>query len=173
MNLSDLAIPAIVSFVIMFALFKKCEVYGSFTLGAEEGLKTAVKIVPQLVGLMVAVKAFEASGGMAFITRMLSPVAELLHFPSEVIPFALLRPVSGSGSLAMATELFAKYGTDSFAGRVISVMMGSTETTFYTVAVYFGAVGVKNTGHTLTCALFADLVSAALSVAVCAMYFGI
>ena len=172
MNISDFAIPAIVGFVILFALLKKCEVYGSFTLGAEEGLKTAIKIVPQLVGLMVAIKAFDASGAMAFLTGLLSPVARILHFPHEVLPFALLRPVSGSGSLAMATELFNRYGTDSVVGRVISVMMGSTETTFYTVAVYFGAVGVKNTRHTLTCALFADLVSAALSVVVCALYFG-
>ncbi len=172
MNISDLAIPFIVGTVVLFGLFKRCEIYGSFTLGAEEGLKTAIKIVPQLVGLMVAIKAFDASGAMDFVIGILSPVARLLHFPIEVLPFALLRPVSGSGSLALATELFGKYGADSFVGRVISVMMGSTETTFYTVAIYFGAVGIKNTRHTLYCALFADLVSAALSVVVCALYFG-
>jgi len=171
MNLSDFAIPLVVGTVLLFALFKKCQVYSDFTLGAEEGLKTAFKIIPQLTGLMVAIKMFSASGAMTFFVNLLSPVASLLHFPTEVLPFVLLRPVSGSGSLAMATELFAKYGTDSFVGRVVSVMMGSTETTFYTVAVYFGAVGVKNIRHTLICALSADLLSAVLSVAVCSIMF--
>lgn len=171
MTLSNLAIPSVVGVVIIFAVFKRCEVYSAFTLGAEEGFKTALKIIPQLVGLMVAIKVFDASGAMSFLTGLLSPVARFLHFPAEALPFVLLRPVSGSGSLAMATELFAKYGTDSFIGRVISVMMGSTETTFYTVAVYFGAVGVKNIRHTLICALLADLMSAVLSVIVCSFMY--
>ncbi len=171
MNVSDFAIPVVVGFVLLFGLFKRCEVYSSFTFGAEEGLKTAVKIIPQLVGLLVAIKVFNASGAMGFIVGLLRPVAEFLHFPSEALPFALLRPVSGSGSLAMATDLYGKYGADSFVGRVISVMMGSTETTFYIVAVYFGAVGVKNVRHTLLCALLADLVSMVLSTLVCTFFF--
>jgi len=171
MNVSDFAIPAIVGFVMLFGLFNRCEVYSSFTFGAEEGLKTAIKIIPQLVGLLVAIKVFNASGAMDFVTGALKPVAKLLHFPSEALPFALLRPVSGSGSLALATDLFGKYGPDSFVGRVVSVMMGSTETTFYTVAVYFGAVGVKNVRHTLLCALLADLVSMVLSTVVCSVMF--
>ncbi len=171
MNLSDFAIPCIVCFVLVFGLIKRCEVYSAFTFGAEEGLKTAVKIIPQLVGLLVAIKVFNASGAMDFIAGFLKPVAKILHFPAEALPFALLRPVSGSGSLAMATDLFGKYGPDSFTGRVISVMMGSTETTFYTVAVYFGAVGVKNVRYTLFCALLADLVSMVLSTIICSVYF--
>ncbi len=171
MNLSEMIIPALVGFVLLFGLLKKCEVYPAFTSGAEDGLKTAVKIVPQLVGLMVAIKVFNASGAMDFIVNILSPVAKLLRFPAEALPFALLRPVSGSGSLAMATDIFKRFGPDSFAGRVVSVMMGSTETTFYTVAVYFGAVGVKDVRHTLLCALFADMVSMVLSVLVCTVFF--
>lgn len=171
MNISDFAIPVLVTSVISFGLFKKCEVYSSFILGAEDGLKTALKIIPQLVGLLVAIKVFSASGAMDFITLVLKPLAKFLHFPSEALPFALLRPVSGSGSLAMATDLFGKYGPDSFVGRVVSVMMGSTETTFYTVAVYFGAVGVKNVRHTLLCALLADFVSMVLSTFICRLYF--
>ena len=171
MNVSDFAIPVVILVVLTFALLKKCEVYSSFTFGAREGIETAVKIVPQLVGLLVAIKVFDASGAMDYVFRILSPVAKFLHFPSQALPFALLRPVSGSGSLAMATDLFGKYGPDSFVGRVVSVMMGSTETTFYTVAVYFGAVGVKNVRHTLLCALLADLVSMGLSVVVCSLWW--
>ena len=171
MNISDFVIPVLAAFVILFGLVKRCEVYSAFTVGAEDGLKTAVKIIPQLVGLLVAIKVFNASGAMGFMVNLLSPVAKILHFPSEALPFALLRPVSGSGSLAMATDIFNRYGADSFAGRVVSVMMGSTETTFYTMAVYFGAVGVKNVRHALLCALVADLVSMVLSVGVCYVTF--
>lgn len=171
MNISDFAIPVLVGFVLLFGLVKKCEVYPAFTSGAEDGLKTAVKIIPQLVGLLVAIKVFNASGAMDFVAKLLSPVAKAIRFPKEALPFALLRPVSGSGSLAMATDLFGKYGADSFIGRVISVMMGSTETTFYTVAVYFGAVGVKNVRHTLLCALLADFLSMVLSTFICSVFF--
>jgi spore maturation protein B len=171
MKISDIAIAVFVGFVLIFALFKRTEVYPSFILGAEDGLKTAVKIIPQLVGLMVAIKAFNASGAMDYIVALIKPVADILHFPSEALPFALLRPVSGSGSLAMATDIFGRYGADSFAGRVASVMMGSTETTFYVISVYFGAVGVKNVRHTLLCALLADVFSMVLSTVVCALMF--
>lgn len=171
MNISDAVILGLIAFIILFGLLRKCAVYSAFTLGAEDGLRTAVKIIPQLVGLIVAIRVFNASGLMDFMVGLLTPVAGLLHFPSEALPFAVLRPVSGSGSLAMATDIFERYGADSFAGRVVSVMMGSTETTFYTVAVYFGAVGVKNVRHTLFCALFADLVSMIMSVVVCYVMF--
>lgn len=171
MKISDFAVPLIIGLVVFFAIAKRNDAYASFTSGAEEGFKTAVKIIPQLVGLLVAIKVFNASGVMDYVSYLLKPVARILHFPSEAIPFALLRPVSGSGSLALATDLFGKYGPDSFVGRVISVMMGSTETTFYTVAVYFGAVGVKNVRHTLFCALLADLVSMGLSVVVCLLWW--
>ncbi len=171
MSLSAYAVPAIVGVIILYALIRKCEVYSSFTSGATDGLRTALSIAPQLVGLLVAIKMFSASGAMDSIVKLIAPVAEFLHIPTEVVPFALLRPVSGSGSLAMATDIFAKYGADSFAGRVASVMMGSTETTFYVSAVYFGAVGVKNTRHALTCALCADALSLALSIIVCTLMF--
>lgn len=171
MNISSTVIPVVIATVLIYALAKKADIYSSFTLGAKDGLMTAFNIIPQLVGLLVAVKMFTASGAMGFVTKLMSPVSKIFGFPAEALPFAILRPISGSGSLAMATELFSKYGPDSFAGRVISVMMGSTETTFYAVSVYFGAVGIKNTRHTLTCALIADFVSMILSVLVCRMMF--
>ena len=167
MSLSAFAIPAIVGVIILYALVRRCEVYSAFTSGATDGLRTALSIAPQLVGLLVAIKMFSASGAMDTIVKLIAPAADFLHIPTEVVPFALLRPVSGSGSLAMATDIFAKYGADSFAGRVASVMMGSTETTFYVSAVYFGAVGVKNTRHALGCALAADALSLILSILVC------
>ena len=171
MNVSNTAIPIVVAIILIYSLVRKTDIYSAFTLGAKDGLVTAFNIIPQLVGLLVAIKMFTASGAMNYVVKLMSPVAEFLKFPTEALPFALLRPVSGSGSLAMATEIFAKYGTDSFAGRVISVMMGSTETTFYAISVYFGAVGIKNIRHTLACALLADFVSLVLSTVVCRIMF--
>ncbi len=113
-----------------------------------------------------------ASGLVDFIARLMSPVCDFLHFPSGLLPFALLRPVSGSGSLAMASDLFKTFGPDSFEGRLASVMMGSTETAFYTIAVYFGACKTKNIRYTLKTALLADLFSVIVSVIVCLWYFG-
>lgn len=171
MNMSDIVIPAVICLTVVFAAAKRADVYSDFAAGAEEGLHTAARILPQLIGLLMAVRAFTASGASDCLVKMLTPVARALKFPPELVPFVLLRPVSGSGSLAMATDIFRTYGTDSFLGRAVSVMMGSTETTFYTVAVYFGAVKVKNVRYTLACALFADLVSAIVSVAVCRVMF--
>lgn len=169
--MSNAIIPFVISLIVMHGIYKKTDVYSEFTIGAKEGLLTSLNILPQLVGLLVAVKAFSASGALELIENILSPIARLLHFPKELIPFSLLRPISGSGSLAMATDIFSRFGTDSFIGRTVSVMMGSSETTFYTVAVYFGAVNAKSVRHSLLCALFADAVSAFVSVAVCRVMF--
>lgn len=171
MSMGDAVVPIVIGFVVLYASFKRKDAYSAFTSGAAEGLRTAVEILPRLIGLLAAVKAFSASGAMDFLIGLAKPAARLIHFPAELVPFALLRPVSGSGSLAMAADIFKTYGTDSLLGRAVSVMMGSTETTFYTVAVYFGAAGIKETRHTLACALFADAVSAVVSVAVCRIMF--
>ena len=128
-------------------------------------------VFPSLFAIFIAISVFRASGLVEFLTNLLSPVCSALNFPSELLPFALLRPVSGSGSLAMASDIFTSYGADSFAGRCASVMMGSTETTFYTIAVYFGASGTKNIRHTLKCALLADAFGMIMSVIVCRWYF--
>ena len=128
-------------------------------------------IFPTLFSLFIAVSVFRASGLVDFLTKSLLPICSALHFPPELLPFAILRPISGSGSLAMASDIFNTYGPDSFVGRCASVMMGSTETTFYTVAVYFGATGTKNIRHTLKCALLADIFSMIISLVVCSRYF--
>jgi len=171
MNVADIVMPSLVIVIVMHGMCKKTDVFSDFALGAKDGLKISVNILPNLIGLLVAVRMLSASGALEMAEKVISPVAEFLHFPTKLVPFALLRPVSGSGSLAMATDLFSKYGADSFVGRAVSVMMGSSETTFYTVAVYFGSVAAKNTRHTLFCALFADVICAFISVMVCRLMF--
>ena len=133
------------------------DVFSGFTEGAADGLHTVIKIFPTLVGLMTAVAVFRASGLMDAVSALLKPVTDMIHIPGEVMPLALLRPVTGSGSLAVLAYLYRKYGPDGGIGRTASVIMGSTETTLYTVSVYFGAVGVKNIRHTLVAGLLADL----------------
>ncbi len=150
-------VPAIVAAFLLYGLFKNVPVFDVFLEGAREGLSTAIHILPSLVGLMTAVGVFNASGALDLISHGLKPVAELLGLLPQVMPLALLRPVSGSGGMAIFRELLADHGPDSFVGRVASVMMGSTETTFYTIAVYYGAVNIRKTRHTLPAALGADL----------------
>lgn len=170
-DIGSYAVPVMMLAIILYAAFKKTDVYGAFTQGVKDGVRSVWSIFPALFALFISIGAFRSSGLVDLIANLVSPVTDILHFPSELVPFALLRPVSGSGSLAFASDIFSVYGADSFAGRAVSVMMGSTETTFYTTAVYFGASGTKNIRHTLKCALAADLVSMAVSVIVCRLYY--
>lgn len=153
--------------ILVFGLFKKVDCFGSFREGAKNGIETAFQIIPAMVGLMVAIAVFRASGVMDILVGWLTPVANVLHIPSEVIPMAFLRPVSGSASLAMLNDIFQTTGPDSLAGRIASVMMGSTETIFYTVAIYLSAVGIKKTGYIVPVALFCSLFGFALACVVC------
>ena len=147
-----------VSGIIVFGLIKKVNVFDAFLDGAKEGMRTAVGIMPALTALTLCVSALRASS---------APLAEAAHIPPETLPLMLIRPVSGSGALAVLQGIFSSCGPDSAAGNVASVMMGSTETTFYTITVYFGSVGIKKTGCTVPAALTADLtgmIAAALTV---------
>ena len=157
-NIGDYIMPIMALIIIIFGLCKKVSVFDVFSLGAKDGLTTTFRIIPALVGLMVSVSMLKASGALDIITYALSPIAKVLGLPSEVLPLALLRPVSGSGSLALIENILSEYGPDSFIGRVASVIQGSTETTFYCVAVYFGSVGIKDTRHTIPSALASDCV---------------
>lgn len=170
-DIGVIIVPAMICTVVFYGFFKKINVYSAFTEGVIDGAKSVISVFPSLFALFIAVSVFRASGLVDFLAHLLSPLCRILHFPSELLPFALLRPVSGSGSLAMASDIFSQYGPDSFVGRAASVMMGSTETTFYTIAVYFGAAGTKNIRHTLKCALAADFFSMILSIAVCVWFF--
>ena len=137
MNLSSLVIPVLLAGVALYGMGKRVDVYGALTHGAEEGLTVLLKVLPALVGLLTAVAMFRASGALEWLTGLCAPALEFLGIPPETTPLMLVRPVSGSGALAVGSDLIATYGPDSYIGRVAAVMLGSTETTFYTIAVYF------------------------------------
>lgn len=164
-------VPIIIAFVFIYALCKKTDVFEEFTEGAKSGLSTGVKILPSLIILMTCVAMFKASGGIELLVSLLNPVLSRLNFPGEVIPLVLLRPLSGSGALVIFEDILKEFGASSYAGRVASVLMGSTETTFYTIAVYFGAVKVKNTRHTLQSALAGDFTGFVMSAFLVNIFF--
>lgn len=164
-------IPSMIFFIVSLGFIKKVAMFDAFLAGAKEGFNSTISILPSLVGLITAVTMLRSSGALDIFSKIFEPVAKLLSFPKEVFPLALLRPISGSGSLAFIDRIFSDYGVDSFAGRVASVMMGSTETTFYAIAVYFGAVKIKNTRHSVPSALIADFAGFIMSVLSVRMFF--
>lgn len=153
----DLLIPLLMIGVSVFALAKRREVYSALLEGGLDGLKLLLSIAPALVVLLTAVYMLRASGAIDLLTRLLAPVSRLVGIPAETLPLVLLRPFSGSAALAVGADLMAVYGVDSLIGRTAAVMLGSTETTFYTISVYFGAAGVKKTRYAIPAALIADL----------------
>lgn len=164
---SGYIIPVMIALIILFGFFKRVPCFDCFLEGAKQGLISTYKIAPSLIGLIVAVTMLKASGALDMLVHFIEPAAAFLGFPAEVMPLALLRPVSGSGSTAILNTILKDYGPDSLIGRCASVMAGSTETTFYAIAVYYGAVGVKKIRHTVPaalCADFAGMVMAVLSV---------
>lgn len=166
MSFTDFIIPVFIAAVLIYGLIKKTDVFGEFTAGVKEGLTTVYDIFPSLFCLVVTIAVFRASGGMELLTDLLSPVFSAVGFPAECAPLALLRPFSGSGSIALFQDVMAQYGADSFAGRVASVILGSSETTFYTLSVYFAATKVKKTGYALPAALCGDLTVCVMSAVV-------
>jgi len=167
MDLSSLLVPALLATVAAVGLIRKVDIYRALSEGAGDGLQTLLRILPPLVGLLSAVYMFRASGAMDFFVALLSPALSRLGIPAETAPLMLIRPLSGSGALAVGSDLIAAYGPDSLIGRTAAVMLGSTETTFYTIAVYFGSAGIHRTRHTVPAALAADLagfVAAAFAV---------
>lgn len=159
-------IPIVIVFILAYGLYKGVNVFDEFLIGAKEGLGTSVKIIPALIALLICVGMFKVSGGLDVLTYAISPITNLLHIPKEVIPLALLRPISGSGALCIYQDILANYGADSIVGRIASVLMGSTETTFYTIAVYYGACSIKKTSYTVPAALSADLAGFIVSSAI-------
>ena len=163
-QLGGYVVPVVIFAIILCGIVKKQNVFDLFLCGAKEGITIALNILPALVGLMMAIEMFKASGALDLIVAALAPVGKALHFPSEVVPLALMRPISGSGSLSVFEGILKKYGADSYIGRVASVLQGSTETTFYTVAIYYGSVGISKTRHTLPAALSADFIGFVMSI---------
>ena len=173
MNLSSLIIPLLLSATAIYGMGKRVNVYSALTHGAEEGLSVLLRIIPALVGLLTAVNMFRASGAMDWLSALCAPVLSRLGIPSELMPLMLIRPVSGSGALAVASDVITIHGPDSYAGRVAAVMLGSTETTFYTIAVYFGSAGIYKTRHAVPAALAADLTGFLASALAVRLFFGI
>ena len=172
MPLSELVVPALLCFTACYALGKKVDVYAALTCGAEEGLHILLHILPSLIALLSAVYMFRASGAMEYLGVLLSPLLEKVGIPPETAPLLLIRPISGSGALAVGSELMAAYGPDSYIGRVAAVMLGSSETTFYTIAVYFGSVGIVKTRYTIPASLCADAVMFLSSAAAVRLLMG-
>ncbi len=165
--LSRAAIPGFIMIILLIGAFRNVPVFDTFIEGAIDGLRTTVKILPVLVGIILGIDIFRASGALDMITVLLKPIADFFDIPKEIIPMAILRPISGSASLGLLNQQLKEYGPDSFIGKTLSVMMGSTETIFYTIAVYFGAIGVKKSRNTLWIALIAGAAGLISSVIVC------
>ncbi len=161
--IGEWVLPLMVVSIIVFGLYKKVRVFDCFMEGAKKGLKTVYDLLPTITGLVVAVTMLKQSGGMELIAKAFSPVAALLGVPEDTVPMALLSPISGGGSLSLFESVLKSDGPDSFLGQVASVLMGSTDTTLYAVTVYYAAVGIKNTRHTLYAGLAADFASFVLS----------
>lgn len=171
-KLAAFAPPAVVLAIIIYGWLNGVELFSTFLAGAKEGINSALGIIPALVALITAVGVFSASGALDIITAAAAPLAERVGIPAELLPLALIRPISGSGSLVVLNDILTRFGADSFIGRAASVMQGSTETTFYTVAVYFGAISVKNLRYTVAAAVLADLVSFAAAIFFVRLFFG-
>ena len=171
-SLSELVVPVLLCFTACYALGKRVDVYTALTRGAEEGLNVLVHILPSLIALLTAVYMFRASGAMEYLGALLAPALERVGIPPEVAPLLFIRPISGSGALAVGSELMATYGPDSYIGRVAAVMLGSSETTFYTIAVYFGSVGIVKTRYTIPASLCADAVMFLTSAAAVRVLMG-
>ena len=171
MIISAWAIPGIIVFIPLFAASRKVPVYESFVEGAKDGFQTAVSIIPSLVGMMVAISVFRSSGAMDLLIGLIRPLVDRIGIPSEVLPLAILRPITGAGSLAFTTDLIREFGPDSLIGRIASTIQGSTDTTLYVLTVYFGAVGIRKAGYALKVGLFSDVVGFVASMIVCYLVF--
>lgn len=165
--ISSAAIPVIIILIVIYGLKEKIKVFDIFLEGAKEGMEIVIKMFPTLIGIFLAVGALRNSGIIDLIIRIISPVINLLEVPSQIMPLALLRPISGSASMAIAVDIMQKYGVDTLTGLITSTIMGSTETTFYTIAIYTSCVGIKRTRGVLFAALAADIAGMIASIVIC------
>ncbi|MED4400766.1 spore maturation protein [Metabacillus fastidiosus] len=164
-------IPLIIGFILLYGTIKKVPTYETFVEGGKEGIKISFSIIPYLVGMLISISIFRASGALEFMMSFFKPVLNFIHFPAEMLPLALIRPISGTAALGLTTDIIATYGPDSFIGRLASVMQGSTDTTLYVLTVYFGAVGIKKMGDALKVGLLADVVGIVASVIIVTLLF--
>ncbi|MGI6329891.1 MAG: spore maturation protein [Bacilli bacterium] len=171
-NLSSYILPLLVLVVIIYALFKRVNIYDMFIIGAKDGLEISIGIFPYLLGMIVAINVLLKSNILTDILFLLKPLFIFLKFPLEIVPMAIMRPISGSSTLVLMNDIFLKYGVDSFLGRLASTLQGSTDTTIYILTLYFGFIGIKKIKHALWVGLFADLIGVTASVLIVSLVFG-
>lgn len=171
-QLTVYSMPFIMISILVYGYLRGVKLYETFIEGAMDGLKVSIRILPYLITMLFAIAIFRESGILSIITDALSPALRLVGVPPEVLPLILMKPMSGSGALGITAEILKEYGPDSMVGRIASTMMGSTETILYTMAVYYGAVGIKKMRHTLSCALLAHITGVIVSCIICRMVFG-
>ena len=169
--ISNAAIPVIILMIVVFGYINNVSVFDSFVDGAKDGLEISIKILPTLIGIMLAIEVFKASGAMEMFILLLSPITKFLGIPSEVLPLTILRPISGSASLALLSQELKQYGPDSFIGRLISTIMGSTETIFYTLAIYLGSINIKKSRYATFVALLSQFVGLIAAIWICHIIF--
>ncbi|PLS16396.1 spore maturation protein [Bacillus sp. M6-12] len=165
-------IPILICFILLYGTFKKVPTYESFVEGGKEGITISFSIIPFLVGMLVAISVFRASGALDFFVGLLRPLLEMIGVPAEILPLAIIRPISGSAALALTSDLISVHGPDSLIGRLAATIQGSTDTTFYVLTVYFGAVGIKKMGDAVKVGLLADLVGIIAAIVVVFLIFG-
>ncbi|OQP06084.1 spore maturation protein [Geobacillus sp. 46C-IIa] len=170
--LSVWLIPGLIAFILLYGTVKKVPTYEAFVEGGKEGIEIAFSLIPYLVGMLVSVAIFRASGALEALMAAIKPFAAAIGLPAEVVPLAAIRTISGTAALGMTTDLIATYGPDSFIGRLASTIQGSTETTLYVLTVYFGAVGVKKMGDALKVGVLADILSFIVSFFIVLFVFG-
>jgi spore maturation protein B len=170
-TISIWAIPGFLAGIPLYGMWKGVKVYESFVTGAKEGFQVGIRIIPYLVAIMVAVGMVRGAGAIDLLSRWLDPVLRHIGMPTEILPLAIMRPLSGSGSMGIVAELVKTHGPDSFIARLAASAYGSTETTFYVLAVYFGAVGVKRARHAVLSGLIADVASLIAAIIVCRLAF--
>ena len=165
--MSNVAIPMTILIIIFFGIKEKINIFDTFLEGAKEGIEIVFKLIPTLIGIFLAIGVLRSSGIIDIIVNIISPITNILNIPKEIMPLALLRPISGSASMAVGTDIMQTYGVDSKIGLIASTIMGSTETTLYIIAIYTGIVGIKKTRFVLLAALTADVVGMLISVVIC------
>lgn len=168
-SISIMAVPMTIFIIVIFAVKEKTKIFDDFIDGAKEGMEIVISLFPTLLGLFVAIGVLRTSGILDLIINIIAPLIELFNIPVEIMPLALLRPISGSAAMAIAIDMMQQYGVDTLLGRIISTIMGSTETTLYTIAIYTAAVGVKKIRFVLVAALLGDIIGMITSVFICNM----
>ena len=167
----NIIVPLLVVIIIIYGIYKKVDIFDTFLLGVKEGLKVSINLFPTIFAMVIAITMLTNSNLILDISNILGGVLNKIKFPKEVLPLALLKPISGSSSLVILNDILARYGPDSFIGRVASVMQGSTDTTIYIISLYFSSIGIKKIRYSLIVGLLADLISVILSLLILSMYF--